>query len=250
MSEDGKPVRARQPGRDAPPEMARRFYEKITVCEVEAGFTVMLDGRMLKTPRKEPFIVPGRRLADAVAAEWEAQGERIDPASMPLTRLCNSAIDVVLANAAALRAEVVAYAMNDALCYRAEAPADLVARQAALWDPVLAWAERAPGASLVTTAGILHVEQPAPACAAIKAAVDAVSPWRLAAVHLITTLTGSALLALALEARAIDAEAAWEAAHVDEDHQIALWGEDAEAAARRAGRWRDMAAAARLLASG
>jgi chaperone required for assembly of F1-ATPase len=227
--------------------LPKRFYTAVSTTETEDGFGVALDGRVVKTPRKAPLVVPTRPLAEAIAAEWQAQSERIDPSLMPLTRLANSAIDTVAANAEAVRADLVAYAGSDALCYRSEAPSDLVRRQDAVWNPILDWAQRTFDARFITTAGIIHAAQPAETLAAIGAAAAALSPWRLTPVHVITTLTGSAVLALAVEARALDAASAWSAAHVDEDWQIALWGEDFEAADRRKRRWTDMAAAAQML---
>lgn len=239
-------------GKPDAPQLPRRFYKDVTVGEVPgsdggAVFSVLLDGRPVKTPRKAVLAVPSQMLAEAVAEEWVMQGERIDPSRMPLTRLVNSTIDVVLANAEALRDEVVAYAMSDVLCYRAEAPTDLVLRQIETWDPILDWAARALDAHFLTTAGIVHVTQRSETRDAIEVAVGRIAGWRLGAVHLVTTLTGSAILALALEAGRLDTSSAWSAAHVDEDFQIAQWGEDWEAAERRQRRWRDMEAAGRLL---
>ena len=180
-----------------------------------------------------------------VAAEWERQRETIDPADMPLTRLMNSAIDGVAHTMAETRADILRYAGSDLLCYRAEEPDTLVARQAHAFDPVLRWAAETLGARLNVTAGIVHVAQPPEALAAIGAALEAYDdPAALAALSVMTTLTGSALLALAVAREFLPPEAAWRAAHVDEDFEIERWGEDAEALARRAARWREFEAAA------
>ena len=180
-----------------------------------------------------------------VAAEWERQRETIDPADMPLTRLLNSAIDGVAHTMAETRADILGYAGSDLLCYRAEEPETLVARQAQAFDPVLRWAAESLGARFNVTAGVMHVAQPPEALAAIGAALEAYDdPVALAALSVMTTLTGSALLALAVARGFLSAEAAWRAAHVDEDFQAERWGADAEAMARRQARWREFEAAA------
>jgi chaperone required for assembly of F1-ATPase len=193
------------------------------------------------------LALPTRALAEAVAAEWEAQGERIDPATMPLTRLANSTIDGVIARQAEVRAEIVKYAGSDLLCYRAEGPEELIRRQAETWDPVLAWARAALGADFNVSQGVMPAAQPDAATEAVARVLQPHGPFALAAIHVMTTLMGSALLALAHAHGHLSAEAAWVAAHVDEDWQISQWGEDAEAKARRDRRWAEMQAASRLL---
>jgi chaperone required for assembly of F1-ATPase len=193
------------------------------------------------------LALPTRALAEAVAAEWEAQGERIDPATMPLTRLANSTIDGVIARQAEVRAEIVKYAGSDLLCYRAEGPEELIRRQAETWDPVLAWARAALGADFNVSQGVMPAAQPDAATEAVARALQPHGPFALAAIHVMTTQMGSALLALAHAHGHLSAEAAWVAAHVDEDWQISQWGEDAEAKARRDRRWAEMQAASRLL---
>lgn len=232
------------------PAAIKRFYANASVGEAEGGFALLLDGRRARTPAKKPLILPTRALAELVAAEWAGQGETIDPAGMPLTRLANSALDGVAAALGATRAEIARYAGSDLLCYRAEAPESLVAAEAAAFDPVLDWAGQALGAKLLVAEGVVHVRQPEPALAGVRAALDALqSPFALAALHVMTSLTGSALLALAVARRRLSAEDAWRIAHVGEDFQIAQWGEDDEARARRAARWRDFEAAARVFAA-
>jgi chaperone required for assembly of F1-ATPase len=226
----------------------KRFYEAVSVDDAAPPFRVLLDGRPVRTPAKGELAVPTRALAEALAAEWEAQGEHIDPAGMPLTRLVNSAIDGVAGREAEVRADIAKYAGSDLLCYRAEAPAELMRRQAEAWDDVLAWAHAALRARFVLGQGIVPVAQPQTAIAAVEGALAGLDAFALAAHHVIVTLTGSALLALAHGRGRLTAEEAWAAAHVDEDWQIGQWGEDAEAKARRERRWAEMQAASRLLA--
>lgn len=233
----------------AQPDLPRRFYERVEVAPRERGYAVLLDGRPVRTPARRPLELPATALAGIVAGEWRAQADHIDPATMPMTRLVNSAIDGVADRRAAVADDIVRFSGSDLLCYRAEAPDGLVVRQAALWDPVLAWAREDLGARFVLAQGIIFVDQPPEAIDAIAARVKTLAdPFALAGVHVMTTLTGSAILALAVAERAIDAETAWQAAHVDEDWNMAQWGEDGEAMARRARRWREMQAAALLAA--
>jgi chaperone required for assembly of F1-ATPase len=182
-----------------------------------------------------------------LAAEWEAQRDVVDPAKMPLTRLANSIIDGVTDAAAAVAADAGKYLASDLLCYRAEAPERLVARQAGAWDPVLAWAHAALGARFVLAQGMVFAAQPETALAAARAALPR-DPWRLGAFHAVTTLTGSALLALALLHGRLTTEEAWQAAHVDEDWNMEFWGRDELALERRAARFAEMQAAATVLA--
>jgi chaperone required for assembly of F1-ATPase len=211
------------------------------------GFGILLDGKTVRTPAKVLLAVPTSALAEAIAAEWEAQREHIDPATMPLTRLVNSGLDGVRGREAAVRGDIAKYAASDLLCYRASQPRPLVLRQAELWDPVLAWGREALGASFVTAEGIMPVAQSEAAKAALARALTGYDAFALTALHVMTTLTGSALLALAHARGRLGVEEAWAAAHVDEDWQIGNWGEDAEAAARRQRRWLEMQVASRLL---
>jgi chaperone required for assembly of F1-ATPase len=233
------------------PQLRRRFYERAAVEEEGADgekheFRILLDGRPIRTPARRTLAAPTRALADAIAAEWEAQRDVIDPAKLPLTRLANSIIDGVADATAAVAAEVEKYLASDLLFYRAERPDGLVAREAAAWDPVLAWAREALGARFVTAQGMVHVPQPEQAMAAASAAIPR-GPWPLGAVHAITTLTGSALIAIALARGALTIEQAWAAAHVDEDWNMDFWGRDEVALERRAARFAEMQAAATVL---
>ncbi len=224
--------------------LPKRFYKLVTVTGEPGAYRILLDGRAVKTPRKAELLIALEPLAHAIATEWAEQVSVIAPATMPLTTLVCTAVDAVAGKEPEVRAEIVKYAGSDLLCYRAEVPAGLAAAQAKLWNPVLAWAKRELGATLVTTVGMVHVAQSADALAAIADAVADLPALPLAAVHVLTTITGSALLALAVQRRHLPLETAWAAAHVDEDWQSAQWGEDDEARGRRVRRLRDAAAAA------
>jgi len=227
--------------------LKRRFYRDATVRDDPAGFAVALDGRPIRTPARYVLAAPRRPLADAIAAEWRAQAELIDPATMPMTRLANTIIDGVAAAQDEVAGEIVKYLRSDLLCYRAATPQGLVARQSQHWDPILAWAKAALGAEFATVEGITHLRQPDEAIANASAAIPR-DPWRLGAVHAVTTLTGSALIALALARGDIGLEAGWTAAHVDEDWNMQFWGRDELSLKRRAYRFAEMTAAALVLA--
>jgi chaperone required for assembly of F1-ATPase len=230
------------------PQPIRRFYQAVEVTEQDGRFVLSLDGRGARTPGRNPLAAHSRALMLEVAAEWERQRETIEPAEMPLTRLLNSAIDGVAHTMAETRVDILRYAGSDLLCYRAEEPDTLVERQAHAFDPVLRWAAESLGARFNVTTGIVHVAQPPRALAAIAAALDSYDdPAALAALSVMTTLSGSALLALAVARGFLSAEAAWRAAHVDEDFQAERWGADAEAMARREARRREFEAAAVVL---
>jgi chaperone required for assembly of F1-ATPase len=223
--------------------LRKRFYSQAVVGE---GGEVLLDGKQVFTPARKPLTAPSRALAEALAAEWDAQKDEIDPALMPLTRLANAVIDAVAEQPEPVAAEIEQYLGSDLLFYRAEAPESLVARHAQHWDPVLAWAREKFGARFVLAQGVVHVAQPKEAVAAMRSAIPG-EPWPLGAVSSITALTGSALIALALAEGALDVEAAWAAAHVDEDWQMSQWGRDELALARRDYRFAEMQAAATVL---
>jgi chaperone required for assembly of F1-ATPase len=224
----------------------RRFYADAGVGEAEGGFTVTLDGKPIKTPSGRTVIVPARSLAETIAAEWNAQGEFIDPLTMPVTRFANSVVQGVVENVAAVSDDVAKYFGSDLLFYRAGHPEGLVAREAAHWDPILFWAAKTLGAHFMLAEGVMHVRQPESAIAAARGALPA-DPWAIAALHVITALTGSALLALALFHGVIDPDQAWAAAHVDEDWNAEKWGVDEEMAARRAAKLVDFNAVAAVL---
>jgi chaperone required for assembly of F1-ATPase len=238
------PMRAAQA--NMRPAAIKRFYRTVDVREAAGGrHALILDGRNARTPGRTPLAAKSRALMLTVAAEWERQSETIEPADMPLTRLLNSAIDGVSRTMAETRAEVLKYAGSDLLCYRAEEPDALVERQAEAFDPVLRWVAETLGARFVLAAGVMHVEQPAESIAAIRSAIeDFDDPVALAALSAMTTLSGSAVLALAVARGRLSPEAAWRAAHVDEEFQAERWGADGEARAGREARWREFEAAA------
>lgn len=233
--------------RGARPQLRRKFYRLAQVAEAAGAFAILLDARPVKTPARRTLAAPSRALAQALAAEWNAQTELIDPLSMPLTRLANSIIDGVVDAPEAVVADIEKYLASDLLVYRAGEPEALVARQAQRWDPLLEWAREELGALFVLGEGTNFVAQPAAALLATAAAIPR-DPWRLGAVHAITTLTGSALIALALDAGQLSADAAWAAAHVDEDWNMERWGPDELALERRRYRQAEMQAAAAVLA--
>lgn len=228
-------------------ELPKRFWSEVAVEVDGAHHRILLDGRSIKTPGKRELMVPRADLADGIAAEWRAQKTHIAPATMPLTRLANTVLDGVIDRAADVAADAARYAATDLLCYRAEAPERLVARQTAQWDPILDWVETTFGARLLVGEGVIHVAQDAEAVAAIATAVAAFDPWRLAGLHAVTTLGGSVLIALALAHRRLDVDQAWAASHLDELWSLELWGSDTEAEARLAFRRIEFDAAAAYL---
>jgi chaperone required for assembly of F1-ATPase len=242
----GNPMKAAQCAMR--PLVLKRFYHHARAGEADGGFALFLDGKAAKTPVKKRLVLPTRALAEAVATEWAAQESEIDPAKMPLTRLANLAIDRVAEEAAAIREEIVRYASSDHVLYRAAEPEGLVALQAAHWDPILEWAHSALGARFALAEGVNFVAQPEAALAAVRAeAENWPPPFALTALASLTSLAGSALIALALARGRLTAVEAWNAAHVDEDWNVRQWGEDAEAMSRRAQRFLEFEAAAKML---
>lgn len=237
---------ARRPARA---ELPKRFYTEATAAPGEGGFVILLDGRPVRTPAKRLLAVAARPVAVALAAEWQAQGERIDPGAMPLTRIANAAIDRVAEEIAAVRADIVAFAGSDLVCYRADGPEDLIAAEERAWSPLVVWAREALGVRLILAEGVVPVRQHAEAPAAVDRALQPFGSLGLAALHVVTTLTGSAVIALAVAMGRLSAEAGWIVAHVDEDWQASRWGIDEAAAQRRAARWTEMEAASLILAA-
>ncbi len=230
--------------------LPKRFYETVGVLEGEGGFAVTLDGRSVKTPAKKPLAVPTRALAEMIAREWQAQKDVIDPGTMPVTKLVNTALDGIASDPQAVADDIVKYAGNDMLCYRAGEPEALVARQTERWNPVLDWAARTHGARFILAEGVMYQEQPAEAIDAVASVVATYDdPIALAALHTMTTISGSALLALAYAEGHLDLATIWSLAHLEEDWTIEQWGEDEEATARRATRLVEMTAAADTLAA-
>ncbi len=225
----------------------KRFYRAAKAEAVPGGHQIRLDDRLLKSPGGNPFLLPTAALADAIAEEWQSQGERIVPASMPLMQLAATAIDRVEPALAETIAGIGSYATTDLLCYRAEEPAALVERQQRLWQPLLDWAALHLDAGFRVTAGVVPLDQPPATLAAVHAALGALDHFRLAALSVLTQATGSAVLAMALQGGRIDAETAFELSQLDETFQIERWGEDAEAMRRRTLVKSDIAAAGRFL---
>jgi chaperone required for assembly of F1-ATPase len=229
------------------PPLRKRFYARAAVGERgEEGFPVRLDDKPVRTPLRRLLAAPTRNLAEAITSEWNTQQDVIDPGCMPLTRLANAVIDAVTDAPGPVAAEIEKYLGSDLICYRADTPAGLIEMQGKAWDPVLTWAREALGARFVQVEGVVHAAQPPEAIAAARGAIPS-DPWRLGAVSSITTLTGSALLALMLAHGHLDAETAWAAAHADEDWQMAQWGRDEVALARRAFRQAELEAAVTVL---
>ncbi len=225
----------------------KRFYTTATIEPGPDGLAILLDGKPVKTPAKAPLLLPGAALADAVAAEWNAQGDKIAPRTMKLTGLANAAIDRIGPERDSFVRALAAYGESDLLCYRAEAPAGLVQCQAALWDPPLAWARRRFDVDFEIVHGVMHRGQPDFTLRQLEAAVAAYPAFALAALSQLVSLSGSLVLALMLAEGATNLDTAWRAATADEDWQAEQWGADADAAARQEARRQDFAAAARFL---
>lgn len=243
---DPDPVKRAQNQMKVP--LAKRFYEKVETAKAPEGFAVHLDGKPVRTPGKVLLSLPTERAAKLVSDEFAGQGEKMDLTSMPVTRLVNTAIDGVASDTQAVLEDILRFASSDLLYYRADAPERLVARQAEAWDPVIDWMRGRLGVHFFLAEGVMHVEQPRESIAAIGFHLrQRDEPLRLAALHVMTSITGSALLALAVESGELEPEAAWTAAHVDEDWNIEHWGDDSEAVARRNARKRDFMAASDLI---
>lgn len=226
----------------------KRFYTKVGLNEDASGHAITLDDKTVRTPSRNALVVPSRTVAESMVAEWEAQKEFIDPLSMPVTRLANSVLDAISTEEqiAAVRDDIAKYFGSDLLFYRASHPEALMAREASAWDPVLFWVAEELGAHFILAEGVMHVSQPEQALAAARAALPSDS-WRVAAVHMVTTITGSALLALALLRGRLNADEVWAAAFVDEDWNAEKWGLDEESAIRRAARKVDFEGAVAVL---
>ena len=224
----------------------KRFYADAAVTG-DGPFGIALDGRPLRTPERAPLLVPSPALAAAIAGEWQAQGDRIEPRAMKLTGLANAAIDRVAPDRAGFAARLAAYGESELIAYRADGPDSLVAAQAQAWDPWADWFAARFDARLAITTGIIHVTQPADTLARIRAAFAALDEFRLVALDPVVTITGSAVLALAVAEGALDAETAYDIAHVDARWQEQQWGRDDLAAQAEGVRRADLAAAVRFL---
>lgn len=210
---------------------AKRFWTTTATVQVKGGFGIELDGRPVKTPAKIPLVVPTASLAAAIAKEWDAQSGEIDPLTMPVTRGANAAIDKVATQKAEVVALLAAYGDSDLLCYRAAGPAELIALQAASWDPMLDWADATYGVRLRCGEGVMHVAQDPDGLARFTAELEQFSEFELAAAHDLISLSGSLVIALAVTQGHLTAPQAWALSRVDEEWQISQWGEDEEARA-------------------
>ncbi|MGB0959016.1 MAG: ATP12 family chaperone protein [Halocynthiibacter sp.] len=209
---------------------AKRFWTEETIVEVEGGFEIQLDGRVLKTPAKTSLTVPTRALADLIKGEWATQEGEIDPLSMPFTRLANAAVDKVAVQFDEVAEIVAAYGGTDLLCYRATYPEGLIARQAEKWDPLLDWAKTRFGVALATGQGVMHVAQNPDETAKLTARVKSETAFGLAALHELVAMSGSLILGLAAAEGQNSVAAIWDLSRVDETWQIQEWGEDEDAA--------------------
>lgn len=228
-------------------ELPKRFYKEALVKPVEGGFAVGLDGRVPKTPGAKPVVVPSEKVAQALAEEWSAQNEFIDPQTMPLVRLVNSAVEAGEENMPALRAEIVRYTGNDLLFYRADAPESLVRRQEEHWDTALVKLARHFEIAFQPTIGVMHQPQPPATLTRLAAALADEPLLPLTAMNAVMAITGSGLLAIAVRHGLLTSEQVWAAAHVDEDFNVSLWGEVEEITTRREKRRLDFDSAIRLL---
>jgi len=225
----------------------KRFWKEATVDPDGSGFAILLDGKPVRTPARNPLVVPSRQLAEALAQEWNAAGETVDPRAMPATGLANAAIDHVAPDPESFARTLARYGESDLLCYRADAPRELRSRQEQAWDELLAWARRRFDVDFETTCGIVHVPQADATVNRLGHAVVALDPFRLAALSPLVTIGGSLVAALAVMEKAVNADEAWEAVTVDERWQREQWGEDEEAEKALSIRRHDFFAAAQFL---
>ena len=225
----------------------KRFWKDVTVAQREKAWSIELDGRPVRTPAKALLLLPTQRIAEAVADEWRGVGEKLDPRAMPLTGLANAAIDRVGADGEEFARGLAAYGETDLLCYRADGPPALVARQAEHWDRLLAWARRRFDLDFVVTSGITHVPQPAATTARLSHAVAALDAFHLAGLSPLVTIGGSLVAGLAVLEGGAGIEEAWEAVSLDDRWQLEQWGEDQEARERLESRQREFVAASRFL---
>jgi len=214
----------------------KRFYKDVAVVADDGKFEIHLDGRPVRTPARAALALPSQRMAEAIAQEWRAQGETVDPRSMPFTGLANGAIDQIEPNRESFAADIARYGESDLLCYRADGPQELINREASAWDPLLEWAQHRYDVAFRVTQGIIPVQQPAETLERLSAAVAAFDPFLLAGLSTLVTLSGSLVCGLAVVEGGHDADAIWAASEIDEAWEVEQWGEDAEAAARSARR--------------
>lgn len=210
---------------------AKRFWEQAAVVPTDGGHTVELDGRPIKTPAKRLLVVPTEKMAQAIAAEWQAQEKIINPQTMPCTKTANAALDKVAEQHAEVADMLAAYGDCDLLCYRADSPQELIERQNATWDPLLDWAEEALGVRLLPRTGIMHVPQSAEVVGSLTERTHALDKFELAAFHDLVSLSGSLILGFAATENARDMDSLWNISRLDELWQAELWGADDDAEA-------------------
>jgi chaperone required for assembly of F1-ATPase len=227
----------------------KRFYKDVSVAPAEGGFCVLLDGKPIKTPARNALLLPTEALAGAIAAEWQNQGDEVIATTMPLLRLANTVVDGVAVNRADVIAAILRFGENDLLCYRAHQPPALAARQREGWDPLLTWVRQRHGAQMRVAEGVGHVDQTPDALLALCQALEEEGPFTLGALHVIASITGSAVLALAVAAGFITGEEAFALSRIDETYQAEKWGEDAEAAKRAAALAHELGKAVELMAA-
>jgi chaperone required for assembly of F1-ATPase len=227
----------------------KRFYKEVSVAQAQDGFRVLLDGRAVKTPAKNTLALPTRALADAIAAEWAGQGAEVDPVSMPFLKLANTVIDGVSANRAEVIGAILRFGENDLLCYRAHQPPDLAKLQAEGWDPVLAWARRAYSVEFVVVDGFTHADQPSATLGAFRTTLERQDGFSLAALHVVASIAGSVVLALALAEGELVPAQVFSLSRIDEDYQASKWGRDHEAEVRASNLARELDKAAAFIAA-
>jgi chaperone required for assembly of F1-ATPase len=227
----------------------KRFYKDVSIGPAEGGFAVLLDGRPVKTPGRNPLVLPTERLAAAIAQEWQAQGDEVIATTMPLLRLANTVVDGVAVNREGVIDTILRFGENDLICYRAHQPPELVRRQGEGWDPLLDWMAQKHGARMRVAQGLTHVDQAQETLSALRRALEAESPFTLGGLHVIASITGSAVLALAVAGGFISDAKAFALSRIDETYQAEKWGEDAEAAKRAANLARELDKAVELMAA-
>lgn len=228
--------------------LIKKFYQSADITGLDdGGWGVRLDGRPVRTPSKHVLRVPTKPLAQAIAAEWDSQVDHIRPHTMSLMQHAATALDRVAPNREAVVSDLAGYGATDLLCYRADSPRELTARQAAAWDPLLAWLKQEYGVGLAVTEGVMPIDQAAEALQILRACVDRYESLRLVALHTATTISGSVVIGLALLADRLSADEAFDVCQIDETFQIEHWGEESEAAQRRRHLHTELRAAGRFL---
>jgi len=225
----------------------KRFYKQVSIAPVEGGFGVLMDGKSVKTPARHTLALPTEKLANAIAAEWQEQGEEVVVSSMPLLRLANTAIDGVSANRENVINAILRFGENDLVCYRAHQPPELAARQRAGWDPLLDWVAQRHGARMRVAQGLNHVDQPPETLAALRQPLESLDAFALAGLHVVASITGSLVLALTVLDDALSGARAFELSRIDEAYQAEKWGEDAEATKRATALARELDKAVELI---